>query len=138
MTITVDSDSIDYTGGSYPLSSARRIVSPVGDAPMYAARAWALFDGLNTANGASCYIYRAGNISSIVRNSSGNYTVNMSTAMPDANYCVLAHGGNGTGPGRIMAAYAYAAPTSSQFTVRVQDSGGTLQNPLFGSITVIR
>ena len=47
------------------------------------ARAWAQFTGSTGA------ILAAFNISSITRNSGGNYTFNFTTAMPSANYCFV-------------------------------------------------
>ena len=67
------------------MSLARNIGNlPNGDgAPVYACRAWVNFNGKNTvAIGAS------GNVSSITDNGTGDYTVNFTTAMPDANYAV--------------------------------------------------
>jgi hypothetical protein len=53
----------------------------VGTAPLYAARAWVNFNGTGTVA-----IRASGNVSSITDNGTGNYTVNFTTAMPDANY----------------------------------------------------
>jgi hypothetical protein len=53
-----------------------------GSAPMYACRAWVNFDGTTT----SPTIRASGNISSIIKNGTGDYTVNFTTAMSDANY----------------------------------------------------
>ena len=53
----------------------------VGTAPVYAARAWVNFNGTGTVA-----IRASGNVSSITDNGTGNYTVNFTTAMPDANY----------------------------------------------------
>jgi hypothetical protein len=53
-----------------------------GSAPVYACRAWVNFDG-TTSPGT---IRASGNVSSVTRNATGNYTVNFTTAMPDANY----------------------------------------------------
>jgi hypothetical protein len=58
--------------------------SASGSAPVYACRAWVNFDGRSASLG----IRASGNVSSVTRNSAGNYTVNFATAMPDANYCV--------------------------------------------------
>lgn len=52
-----------------------------GDAPVYACRAWVNFNGTGTVA-----IRASGNVSSITDNSSGNYTVNFTTPMPDTNY----------------------------------------------------
>ena len=54
-----------------------------GSAPVFACRAWVNFDGTGTVS-----IRDSGNVSSITDEATGNYTVNFSTAMPDANFCV--------------------------------------------------
>lgn len=53
----------------------------------YKCRAWVNFNGAGTVA-----IRAAGNVSSITDNATGDYTVNFTTAMPDANYCVMAQG----------------------------------------------
>ena len=50
-------------------------------APIYACRAWVNFNGTGTPA-----IRASGNVSSITDNGAGDYTVNFTTAMPDANY----------------------------------------------------
>jgi hypothetical protein len=59
-----------------------------GSAPIYAARAWVNFDGTGTfsPNPSTSKIRASGNVSSITKNGTGNYTVNFATAMADANY----------------------------------------------------
>ena len=52
-----------------------------GSAPVYAARAWVNFNGTGTVA-----IRASGNVSSITDNAAGNYTVNFTTAMQDADY----------------------------------------------------
>ena len=47
----------------------------------YKCRAWVNFNGTGTVA-----IRAAGNVSSITDNGTGDYTVNFTTAMPDANY----------------------------------------------------
>lgn len=56
----------------------------VGTAPVYAARAWVNFNGTGTVA-----IRASGNVSSITDNGTGDYTVNFTTAMSDANYSAL-------------------------------------------------
>ena len=48
---------------------------------VYTAKAWVNFNGTGTVA-----IRAAGNVSSITDNGTGNYTVNFTTAMADANY----------------------------------------------------
>ena len=55
-----------------------------GSAPIFAARAWGRFDG---ATGA---LLASGNITSVVRNSVGNYTVTIATDLADANGGIIA------------------------------------------------
>jgi hypothetical protein len=49
----------------------------------YGCRAWVNFNGTNTVA-----IRASGNVSSITDNGTGDYTVNFTNAMPDANYSV--------------------------------------------------
>ena len=52
-------------------------------------RAWVNFNGTGTVA-----IRASFNVSSITDNGTGDYTVNFTTAMPDANYSVVAMGNN--------------------------------------------
>ena len=54
-----------------------------GSPPVYACRAWVNFNGTGTVS-----IRASGNVSSITDNGVGDYTVNFTTAMQDANYSV--------------------------------------------------
>tara|TARA_R110002126_G_scaffold41465_1_gene120522 strand:+ start:53 stop:544 length:492 start_codon:yes stop_codon:yes gene_type:complete len=53
----------------------------------YGCRAWVNFNGTGTVA-----IRASGNVSSITDNGVGNYTVNFTTAMPDANYAAIGSG----------------------------------------------
>lgn len=59
-------------------------LNSAGSAPMYACRAWVNFNGTGAVA-----IRASGNVSSITDNGTGNYTVNFTTAMSDANYAVV-------------------------------------------------
>jgi hypothetical protein len=54
-------------------------------ATAYGCRAWVNFNGTGTVA-----IRASGNVSSITDNGTGQYTVNLTTSMPDANYCGVA------------------------------------------------
>jgi hypothetical protein len=56
---------------------------PVTLTGQYAAKAWVNFNGTGTVA-----IRESGNVASITDNDTGDYTVNFTTAMPDANYSV--------------------------------------------------
>lgn len=57
-----------------------------GSAPVFGVRAWANFVG-NGSDGTAT-INASGNISSITKNGTGDYTCTFATALPDANYAV--------------------------------------------------
>lgn len=52
----------------------------------YGCRAWVNFNGTSTVA-----IRASGNVSSITDNGTGDYTVNFTTAMPDANYSAVSN-----------------------------------------------
>lgn len=71
-------------------------------------RAWVNF------NGSSAVIRAAFNVTSITRNSTGNYTVNFTNAMPDANYSSVANAGTaGTGGVTFIAPYNFTNTTTT-------------------------
>jgi hypothetical protein len=59
------------------------------NAVAYGCRAWVNFNGTGTVA-----IRASGNVSSITDNNTGNYTINFTTAMPDANYSIAAFNGD--------------------------------------------
>ena len=63
-----------------------------GTAPIYPCRAWVNFNGTGTVA-----IRASGNVSSITDNGTGAYTVNFTTAMPNANYAITCTSGYQTG-----------------------------------------
>jgi hypothetical protein len=63
-----------------------------GTAPLYMCRAWVNFDGTGTVA-----IRASGNVSSITDNGTGDYTVNFTTALVDANYAVNINVGGSVG-----------------------------------------
>jgi hypothetical protein len=64
---------------------------PVSTVAQGTARAWVNFNGTGTPA-----IRASFNVSSITRNGTGDYTVNFTTALPDADYSPSLAGGAGT------------------------------------------
>jgi hypothetical protein len=61
--------------------------------PIFACRAWVNFDGTRneadtgaSTNGNNVKIRASGNVASVLKNGTGDYTITFTTAMPDANY----------------------------------------------------
>ena len=63
-------------------SQVKTATNSSGSAPIYAARAWVNFNGTGTVA-----IRASGNVTSITDNGTGDYTMNFTTGMSDANYC---------------------------------------------------
>ena len=61
----------------------KQALNASGGAPTFACRAWVNFNGFGTPS-----IRASGNVSSITRHGVGNYTINFTTPMQDANYCL--------------------------------------------------
>ena len=84
-TVLSDASSLPSANLTGDVAAARitTALNATGSAPIYACRAWVNFDGTGTVA-----IRASGNVSSITDNGTGDYTVNFTTAMPDANYSV--------------------------------------------------
>ncbi len=73
---TLSSDPVTFYANN-------KLVSP-GVVGSMLCRAWVNFDGTSTVSIRAAY-----NVSSITDNGTGDYTVNFTTAMPDANYAAI-------------------------------------------------
>ena len=103
-------------------------------------RAWVSFNGVTTAT-----ILASFNVSSITRNSTGNYTINFTNAMPDINYAVSSIGGNvqAAGPALGVAfphfsGTTYVAPTVNAFRATTQNFGASAQESVQVAFAVFR
>ena len=79
-------------------------------------RAWVNFNGTGVVA-----IRASFNVSSITDNGTGDYTVNFTTAMPDANYSVSGLAGRTTGDSFL--GFAGADPTTAAVRVGSYNSG---------------
>jgi hypothetical protein len=82
------------------------------------AKAWVNF------NGTGAVAIRASfNVTSITDNGTGNYTVNLTTAMPDVNYCAVGSGAlNSTVGSDINNAYNLAPTTTTTITCKSRNA----------------
>jgi hypothetical protein len=101
-----------------------------GSAPIYACRAWVNFNGTGTVA-----IRASGNVSSITDNGTGNYTVNFTTAMEDANYSAVCTAGGLTGGGSDAFPLIDSYATSS---VRVSIVRVSFFDASFVSVAIFR
>lgn len=78
---TITSPTLTSPTLTTPTINSASVPTVSGTAPLYMCRAWVNFNGTGTVA-----IRASGNVSSITDNGVGDYTVNFTTAMPDANY----------------------------------------------------
>lgn len=101
-------------------------------ATAYGCRAWVNFNGQGTVA-----IRSSGNVSSITDNGTGDYTINFTNAMPDANYAVVGtHGGVANG-GFVRQPDTPSISTSSVRLWTLSYSS-VLQDPSQVSVSVFR
>lgn len=87
----------------------------------YGCRAWVNFNGTGTVA-----IRASGNVTSITDNGTGNYTVNFTTAMPDANYAFVASVERDTVTGiSTVNDAASGTKTTAAFQLTTQRSGSS-------------
>jgi hypothetical protein len=125
-------DTIDFVEGGtacgqFDSSANFKFNSGYGSvATAYGCRAWVNFNGTGTVA-----IRASGNVTSITDNGVGNYTVNFTTAMPDANYSWVMNGRANPATGfYVFSNGDVAAPSTTTFsliTVAVANSSAADQ-----------
>lgn len=103
------------------LGGMKTHLSAAGSAPIYACRAWVNFNGVNNT------IVGSGNVSSITDNGTGDYTINFTTAMQDANYAISGNATQNSG-----------SLSSSANTLSLKNAtNGVLANKSTTSFTIV-
>jgi len=106
-----------------------------GTAPIYPCRAWVNFNGTGTVA-----IRGNGNVSSITDNGVGDYTVNFTTAMSDANYSFVGTGSGASGYS-IVLLNTNTTPTASLvriFTVTQSAGSPVATDTTYVSVAIFR
>lgn len=108
-----------------------------GTAPIYPCRAWVNFNGTGTVA-----IRASGNVSSITDNGTGDYTVNFTTAMPDANYSAVGMSmrtSNNSSNLSINGSSTYSDGfTTTSVRVQNREDTNALVDPLTASVSIFR
>jgi len=119
----------NVTGNS---DTATKLSTTTGSAPSYACRAWVNFDGTKDTTGAvstantNRLIRSSGNVTSVLRNGTGDYTVNFTTAMSDANYAIIAtqNGSVGSTSGNARSLIPLTLTTNSARVINIGAGSG--------------
>ena len=133
-------DTIDFTEGGaacgqFDSSANFKFNSGYGSvATAYGCRAWVNFDGTGTPA-----IRGSGNVLNITDNGVGDYTINFTTAMPDANYCVASVCGlsDAIVAGNTNRGFAPRSYTTSTVRLIVTD-GASGVDPLNCNVAIFR
>jgi hypothetical protein len=124
-----EAEFVEYATGqwrctNYQYATQSRGFNSTGTAPVFGCRAWVNFNGNGTVA-----IRASGNVSSITDNGVGDYTINFTTALPDANYsAVLTCGGLALGDTRrtiVIAGVETSGPTTMTTTALRINVGNT-------------
>ena len=136
------SGTVGATLSSDPVSfyTANKALSP-GLIAGQLCRAWVNFNGTGTVAIRASY-----NVTGITDNGTGDYTVNFTTAMPDANYCTVGttgYVGNGTASGflganRIGSNGYEAAPTTTAVRVNSVNYAGSVVDTKYINVAIFR
>jgi hypothetical protein len=104
-----------------PNINSAQFATVTGTAPIYPCRAWVNFNGTGTVA-----IRASGNVTSITDNGAGDYTVNFTTAMPDANYSIVGTcmGGSTAGAEYAIVGCKTSATGNTQTTTSAQVTTG--------------
>ena len=95
-------------------------------------KAWVNFNGTSTVAIRASY-----NVSSITDNGTGDYTVNFTTALADANYSILSIGNRSQAWITALNDTA-AAPTSSAVRIATVTSSFTFADPPYVNVAIFR
>ena len=131
-----DSSIVTADIANAAITAAKLDGAQSGSAPIYAARAWVNFNGTGTVA-----IRASGNVTSITDNGTGDYTVNFTTAMPDANYSAIGSAGTGAGGNDEFAVTTNfnQVPTTSALRIGTsRAASGTFTDPAYTSISIFR
>ena len=111
-----------------------------GTAPIYACRAWVNFNGTGTVA-----IRASGNVSSIMDNGTGDYTVNFTTAMPDVNYTSVGScDTNSSWAVQYVSMFVSVnsnttiAPTVNNFRLSTREASGVAHDETYINVAVYR
>ena len=114
-------------------SQVKTATNSSGSAPIYSARAWVNFNGTSTVA-----IRASGNVTSITDHGTGEYTVNFTTALSDANYTAVITCGDASGTAKLATGWS-AAPTSTAYRILTYNwSGGAAADPAYVNVAIFR
>lgn len=132
-------DTIDFTEGGaacgqFDSSANFKFNSGYGSvATAYGCRAWVNFNGTGTVA-----IVGSGNVTSITDNGTGDYTVNFTNAMPDANYSCVTSAARTINNAFMSSIYYSGGLVAGSARVRCWEDSGAAQDPNVFCVSIFR
>ena len=108
MAVTIDGSAGVTTNAGGSVNPSTNI-----DGINYSCRAWVNFNGTSTVA-----IRGSGNVTSITDNGTGDYTINFTTAMTDANYSTVGTTGSPAAAHGIVTFFAGTGTATTTSTIR--------------------
>ncbi len=113
------------------------LITKTGTAPVFGVRAFCVWDG--TGSTGATTPQASGNIGTLTKDASGQWTVTFTTALPDANYAVTYTGGGTSASANAQHTVNVYSKSASGFSFSISDaSSNNYTNPDNNSFTVVR
>lgn len=116
-------------------ATATKLSTTSGTAPLYGARAWVSFNGVGAVS-----ILGSGNVASVTDNGVGDYTINFTTAMPNALYAfvgTIRHSDTYIAGYSMPAISAWSSDTKTAASLRIRTARGDNAAADFPEINIV-
>lgn len=125
-----------YTAATVVVDTKGRITAATaGTIPVQDIKAWVNFNGTGTVA-----IRASSNVTSITDNNTGNYTINFTSALADANFCVTGAAkltDNNTAASNNLSVAPYSFTTTA-VSIMIIDGGGAARDPAITGVAIFR
>ena len=132
-TAAAETNTTQIATTAYTRTAIPNVFNASGVAPMFACRAWINFNGTG-----GTVILANGNVSSIADHAVGDYTINFTIKMLEANYCITGSTQRGTSGGAGDFGVRNNSITRESVGVVTADGTGVLEDASTVSVAILR
>ena len=132
-TAAAETNTTQIATTAYTRTAIPNVLNASGVAPMFACRAWINFNGTG-----GTVILANGNVSSIADHAVGDYTINFTIKMLEANYCITGSTQRGTSGGAGDFGVRNNSITRESVGVVTADGTGVLEDASTVSVAIFR
>lgn len=138
--LTTDSTVVTQTVGDNTTKPASTAFVQSQLSSSNPVKAWVSFNGTGSV-GVSQTIFGSSNVSSVIKDSTGVYTISFTSSISDVNYATLITSANLAIPVNVAVSSNGSAPTIktvSQVKIQSQSTSGTFTDSAYISVLIIR